>query len=449
MSDTLSENKETVLFVDDEKHILSSLRRLMRPLKLNLHFANSGAEGLELLKEHHVDLIVSDMRMPHMDGAEFLTKSRTIQPECVRILLTGYADMQSTIDALNHGGIYRHISKPWNDDELRDVIQEGLKLKRLERERDELIGITKKQNEELSDLNKNLEAKVEARTSEVIQASQMLDIAYQELQSSYDSFVEVFSNFVNTRPTMQKAESKLVGELSKDMATLLKLKPKSVNRIYHAGLLHQLGKMSFPDELLDKAEDSMSKAEFDSYKKYPLIGETALSAINSFEKTAMLIRSHTEYYDGSGFPDKLKGSETLAGARIIRVARDYIGMQTGIVQKLKLKAEPAFNAISKEAEKKYDPIVVKALSKLYQKYDIAELYADEIQIDSMRLMPGMKLTKDLVTSKGMLLISKGHVINDTIIAKIIALEKKEKETFVVFVAKEKQNKSVLDEGTDP
>ena len=125
-------DNETVLFVDDEPRILSAIKRLIRPLELKAYFAESGADGLQVLKEHHIDLVISDMRMPEMDGAQFLTEVKKLWPDTVRMLLTGYADISSTIEALNNGGIYRYISKPWDDIELKKIIGDGLKIRRLE-----------------------------------------------------------------------------------------------------------------------------------------------------------------------------------------------------------------------------------------------------------------------------------------------------------------------------
>jgi len=141
------EKKETVLFVDDEAPILSSLKRLFRKASFNCCFAESGEEGLKLLEGQTVDLIVSDMRMPKMSGAEFLAIARTKWPDTMRILLTGHSDISATIDALNKGGIYRYISKPWNDQELEEAIEQSLRLRRLERERVELLALTQEQND--------------------------------------------------------------------------------------------------------------------------------------------------------------------------------------------------------------------------------------------------------------------------------------------------------------
>ncbi|HLO95881.1 MAG TPA: response regulator, partial [Burkholderiaceae bacterium] len=104
-----------VLCVDDEPAILSSLRRLLRPKGYKVLLAEGGQAGLAMLAQEPVDLVVSDMRMPEMDGAQFLEQVRMRWPEVIRILLTGYADVSSTIAAINRGEIHRYISKPWDD----------------------------------------------------------------------------------------------------------------------------------------------------------------------------------------------------------------------------------------------------------------------------------------------------------------------------------------------
>ncbi|MDI1293884.1 MAG: EAL domain-containing protein [Methylobacter sp.] len=145
-----------ILFVDDEANVLKALGRLFHNTGYMTYFAASGAEGLEILQQNAVDLIISDMRMPEMDGAEFLTRIFMQWPETIRILLTGYADFQSTIDAVNKGRIYNYCNKPWNDQELKLLVHNALEQKRLREDRDRLSGIVHQQNKELKGLNEYL-----------------------------------------------------------------------------------------------------------------------------------------------------------------------------------------------------------------------------------------------------------------------------------------------------
>ena len=160
----------TLLFVDDEPGILSSLRRLFRPHGYRILIAESGAAGLAELEKTPVDLVISDMRMPEMDGAAFLKAVRLRWPDTLRILLTGYADVTSTVAAINDGEIYRYISKPWDDNEIINTVREALDRQQLVLENARLTALTQVQNDELKGLNASLEHKVTELTAELRQA---------------------------------------------------------------------------------------------------------------------------------------------------------------------------------------------------------------------------------------------------------------------------------------
>ena len=154
----------TVLLVDDEPSVLSALRRLFRTQGYRIEQATGGADALALMRNTPVDLVVSDMRMPGMDGAAFLAQVRTLYPMAARILLTGYADITSTIAAINDGAIHRYISKPWDDNDLLLVVGDALQRRGLELENSRLLALTQSQNQALTTLNLVLEARVAERT---------------------------------------------------------------------------------------------------------------------------------------------------------------------------------------------------------------------------------------------------------------------------------------------
>ncbi len=139
----------TILLVDDETNILKALHRLLRPEGYRILTAESGADALAILARESVDLVVSDMRMPEMDGAVFLAKVRQTWPDTVRLLLTGHADMAQTVSAINQGEIYRFIAKPWNDQELIIIVRQALEQLYLKRENFRLQQLTAEQNEAL------------------------------------------------------------------------------------------------------------------------------------------------------------------------------------------------------------------------------------------------------------------------------------------------------------
>ncbi|WP_094711327.1 HD domain-containing phosphohydrolase [Hahella sp. CCB-MM4] len=428
------EEMDQVLFVDDEPSILSSLQRLLRKQNFQCHFAASGDEGIKVLEQKRIDLVVSDMRMPGMDGAQFLAIVREKWPQTVRMLLTGHSDISATISALNEGGIYRYISKPWDGDELLEIIEEGLRIRRLEREKKHLLEVTRKQNDELQEFNRNLELMVEARTEEVRQTADMLELSYQQLKDSYDAFVRVFSSFISSRGLI-KGHAQSVADLSRSIALAMKLSEHDVKHIYYAGLLHELGKLSLSDEILSRAEAKLTRKDIPEYVRYPILGEMALMAIDELEPTAHLIRCHAEYMDGTGFPSKLKEEEIPVGARIIRVVRDFIGLQSGLMKTETLTKEAAYDYISASAGKKYDPVVVKCLEPLVAEYSPDKVLPYERLLPSTALEPGMTLSRDLINSNGILLFAKGYKLTTNIIEKIIMLEKAEQRKISVYIRK--------------
>ena len=144
--DTVTKPSMTVLCVDDELDIIHAMKRLLRKQNYHLLFASSGEKALEIMQHNDVHLIISDMKMPTMSGAELLEKVTTSYPNSYRILLTGYADMESTVSAINKGKIHRYLQKPWDKDELISSIEEGLEKVRLKNENKHMQKLLKKQN---------------------------------------------------------------------------------------------------------------------------------------------------------------------------------------------------------------------------------------------------------------------------------------------------------------
>ncbi len=157
-----------ILFVDDEENILKALARLFIDEDYEVHTAISGREGLDLINNGlRPAVIISDQRMPEMNGAEFLRRVRELLPDSIRLVLTGYADIKSAVEAINQGGIYRYILKPWDDEELRNTIDEAIKLVALKAENVRLNKELMNKNIQLEQVNEYLEEKVRQRTAEL------------------------------------------------------------------------------------------------------------------------------------------------------------------------------------------------------------------------------------------------------------------------------------------
>lgn len=165
-----------VLFVDDEPNILKTLRRLFMDEEYDIHTAGNGREALALIEAGlRPNLIVSDQRMPEMGGAEFLARASQLVPESIRMVLTGYADINAAVAAINQGGIYRYILKPWNDDDLKLTVREAVQHYLLKEENRVLTLELAEKNRSLAQLNEQLEAMVQTRTLELRRKVQELE----------------------------------------------------------------------------------------------------------------------------------------------------------------------------------------------------------------------------------------------------------------------------------
>ena len=172
-------HEHTVLFVDDEVNILKALQRLLRTEDMNVLCASRAPEALDLLEKHPTQVVVTDQRMPEMSGVDFLAHVRERQPDIVRMMLTGYTEMKVAVDAINRGEIYRLITKPWNDDELRATLRQAFDHADLKAEIKRLNQVTREQNFKLQDMNRNLEGKVRDRTKQLAEKHQLARCAWE------------------------------------------------------------------------------------------------------------------------------------------------------------------------------------------------------------------------------------------------------------------------------
>jgi response regulator RpfG family c-di-GMP phosphodiesterase len=347
-----------ILFVDDEANVLKALRRLFHSETYVTYFASSGAEGLEVLRQHTVDLVVSDMRMPEMNGAEFLTQVFMQWPETIRILLTGYADLQSTIDAVNNGRIYNYCNKPWNDEELKLLVRNALEQKCLREERDRLSDIVHLQNKELKELNEHLEEKVNQRTEQLSNAMKHLDQANKNLKKQYIDSIKAFSRIIEMRPGIKSGQSKYVAEKALLVARELGMNEEEKQNIFYAGLLIQIGKMSLQDSLLAEPYYSIPLIDKSRYLKHAVEGETLLKGLTQLKGASILIRHQYERYDGSGFPDGLAKQKIPLGSRILNVVGDYIAYLDGSMTGEVMSVSAAINQLISRKESYYDPDVI-------------------------------------------------------------------------------------------
>ena len=178
----MTDSEHSILCVDDEENILNALKRLLRREGYILKTAKSGLEGLEILKENDIHLVICDQRMPDMGGTEFLAKVKDEYPDIIRVILTGYTDVDSISESVNKGHIYKFLLKPWNDQNLKLEIRQCIEQYKLAQINRMLQGKVVEQNKELRKINENLEAMVRERTKDLKIQNKALEISQAILE---------------------------------------------------------------------------------------------------------------------------------------------------------------------------------------------------------------------------------------------------------------------------
>jgi len=421
----------TLLLVDDEPSILNALRRLFRPQGWRTLTAESAEAALELACQDRVDLVISDMRMPNMDGAQFLQRMRELQPDAVRILLTGYADVASTIAAINGGQIHRYIAKPWDDNDIVLVVREALARRSLELRNRELSALTTHQNEELRQLNGRLEDRVQQRTAEIAQINDMLELAYSELKQNFMLSMRIFAGLMDLRHDSLSGQSRRVSEWVRRVCEQLKLDERTSHDIYVAGLLHGIGKLGFPDAMLGKPMSLLTSEESGRFRKHTLNAEAALMPLAQLQTVAKLIRGQHERLDGNGFPDGLEGDEIPLGARVLAPIVDYDSLVTGLLAQRRYSPEDAAASIRRGAGSRYDPRVVEAFVQVLQ--TPLEEDGHDREIGALDLATGMELARDFVGTQGQLLLAAGYVFDPRVVRQVREYAQREGARLSLYV----------------
>ena len=405
----------SILFVDDEENILRSLKRLFMDEDCEVFTASSGEDALKVLKENkEICVIVSDQRMPGMTGVDFLEKSRKISPGSIRILLTGYADINAAVDAINRGGTFRYITKPWKDEELFQTVKGALQNYFLVKENEKLNALVKKQNAELKKWGSELEIIVQEQTMELQNNYDGLKRFNTRLHTNFKNTIAAFSGLLELRDKRMRSHARNVADIAGNVAKKLKMSAGERETLLVASLLHDIGKIGISDVMLRIDSKDMNPDEMEEYMKHPVRGQAAIDSIEDLRKAGVIIRHHHERYDGTGFPDRLRRKNIPLAARIIAIV-DFIDSR---VRTFKGAGgmDLTFKKIQEESGKQFDhrliPVVEEEARKFYKKY-IPKADFVEMELYPHDLEEGMIVSRDVHSGTGILLLSKGTTLNET------------------------------------
>lgn len=316
-------NKYKILLVDDEENNLMLLYRTLRG-KYDIVKTTSPLDAIELMKTQQFHLILSDHKMPDMDGVELLKHVYQNYPETVRILVTAYSDISILISSINEAKIYRYIKKPFNPAELELIVEAGLEYFQLKQDNEVLIN---------------------------------------DLKELFSGTIRAIIEALDAKDSYTLGRSRRVTYYSLKLAKKVGLSDVEYGKIELAGLLHDIGMIGVSDDVLFKTE-KLTEEEFQEIKLHVDHGVRILEDIKQLKDVITIIKYHHEHFDGNGYPYGIKGDEIPISSRIIAIADAYDGMVSTRAYREAMKPEEAIQVLENLAGKQFDPELVKVFKEV-------------------------------------------------------------------------------------
>ncbi len=322
----MSEERFKILCVDDEPDIVDTLHRAFRK-DYEVVTSTSGLEGIELIKARPFDLIICDQRMPDVTGDAVLKQAMEQQPDSIRILLTGYSDMESLVKCINEAGIYKYITKPWEPEMLRLTVVRALESLSLKRN---------------------------------------LAIASESLKKGYLDVVTMLSVACECKDEATGFHVRRVQHYTKELALEMGVPYAEAEHLGLMSILHDIGKLYIPDIIL-KNETELNNVEWNIMQKHSEFGVKILGNNPFFAIAREIAGAHHEKFDGSGYPRGLKGDEIPLSARIVAVADVFDALTSRRPYKEPWFIEETISKMQSLAGTHFDPAIINKLNVLLEK----------------------------------------------------------------------------------
>ncbi len=325
-----------VLYVDDEPPLCTAFSRMfVADHAVEVATTSSPHEACTLIENEPFDVIVSDLRMPGLDGIALLSAARQKRPEARRLLVSGFADLDVALDAINKVGVDRLITKPWDTGELMGAVRAAAAHAALVRENARMTS-------ELQALNRKLDGLVEERTNDLLHG----------LVSALD-----------LRDSETQWHSRRVGRYARRLAQELDVPDGDLDDIERGSMLHDIGKIGVRDGVLLKP-GPLDEKEWEEMRRHPMLGYEILKGIAFLEHARLIPLHHQERWDGAGYPAALKEEQICLGARIFAVVDAYDAITSDRVYRKASPYDVAHQEIVRGAGRQFDPRVVAAWTRV-------------------------------------------------------------------------------------
>ncbi len=339
----------TILVVDDEVSVLNAIYRVFRKDGYQILRCDNPHNALNLLKEQSVHLIISDYRMPDMDGVTFLREAMNLRPDAIRIVLSGYGDSSTIISAINDGGIYKFLTKPWEDDILKSEVRYALERFELQSVNKKLLDDVKRQNDELKKTNLLLTEKIEEIQENVVRTVEMLSYLSREKYTGIPTNVDGLYT------------------ISREVGRKLGFNDTDLKNLYIATRLHDIGNIGIDSTILMK-NGPLTPDERILVEKHPIIGASIISFLNGFDAVAEIVRHHHEHFDGTGYPDGLKGDAIPIASRIVHLIDVYDSLTCSRPYRSAMTEDEVHRILKIGRSAKFDPCVFDIFMEVIERH---------------------------------------------------------------------------------
>ena len=402
-----SKNADPILVVDDEEAALTLLKEELAGAGYNVIGFTDPQPALEEIKKNKFSVIMADQRMPKMSGLDLLAQARELQPVSTRILITGIVQLNTVIDAINKGEVFRFVVKPWLREELLATVKNATHRYELICYNEHLKEATQSMNEHLVDLNRSLEQQVKL----VAQKNKELARLNTALESNLNHLIEICVHTMQTfYPTLGN-QARRVHELCQSIAQVLELNMEDAHMLKTSAWLYDIGLVGVPRQIIKHWQESPSTlqtAEKALVEQHPILGQELTGFGGHLDKVGEIIRAHHECFDGSGYPDQLEEESIPWLARLLAVAVAYASSP--------LSDAEAVEKVKEGSGTLFDPEAVRAFLRAKS---VAVIPRKERQVMLADLRPGMVLAKGIYTYNGLLLVPEGRELNATYIEKVL------------------------------
>jgi putative two-component system response regulator len=337
MSESVFQADNNIMVVDDERLVNAILARYLSQVGYSCVTAQSGAEALDKLEAQPCALALCDVRMPGMDGIELLKRMKQRYADIAVIMVSAVDNREVAVEAMR-AGAYDYVIKPFHFDEVLISVQRALENRRMVLERKEY--------------QRDLEVKVQERTRELAEKN-------EELQRLFISAIESIVLALQAKDEYTEGHSRRVCVRATEVAREMSLPDREVENIRMAALLHDIGKVGTKESILNKP-GKLTAEEDDHIRSHPLVAASILEPITPLAEVIAYIKHVHEWYDGSGYPDGLRGDQIPLGARIISVADVFDAMTSPRPYRPAMEEDAVLEHLKEGTGKQFDPTVVLA-----------------------------------------------------------------------------------------